>query len=160
LALAGGTFLGQTFTDPRMRAFMPLAPASSVFPDDFFPTIGQPILIQGGTLDTTTPFAMEQQRAFDLLPAGAAVVGLAEIDGAGHFTFSDICEVPRNLVGAIGGFDEACTPEHLPWRDAHHLIDYLALNFFDATLGSDADALARLAPKALAKLDDLDYEAK
>jgi hypothetical protein len=88
------------------------------------------------------------------------VVGLAEIVGAGHFTFSDICEVPRNLVGFIGGFDEACTPPHLPWRHAHDVIDYLALNFFDATLGGDRAALRRLRPRELASIGDLVYTRK
>ena len=159
-ALAGGTFAGQTFTDARMKAFLPLAPAASLFPDDFFASITKPILVVGGTLDTTTPFPTEQQHPFDLLPAGAPIVGLAEITGAGHFTFSDVCEVPRNLVGAIGGFDEACTPRHLPWRNAHDIVNYLAENFFDATLKGDAEALARLAPSTLASIDDLDYQKK
>ena len=160
-ALAGtGTIAGRTFADPRMRSFLALAPATSVFPDAFFPTVTAPILTVGGTLDVTTPFATEQKRAFDLLPSGASIVGLAEITGAGHYSFSDICEVPRNLVALIGGFDEACTPAHLPWHDAHRIVDYLALNFFDATLGGDRAARARLVPKRLSKLDDLDYEAK
>jgi predicted dienelactone hydrolase len=145
--------------DPRMKAFLPLAPAA-VFDPTFFAGITAPILIMGGTLDVTTPFDANQATPFAHLPSGAPVVGLGEITGAGHFTFSDICEVPRNLVGAIGGFDEACTPAHLPWHDAHDIVNYLALNFFDATLRGDAAALARLDPAALASFDDLVYEAK
>ncbi len=159
-ALAGGTFAGQTFTDARMKAFLPLAPAASLFPDAFFATITKPILVVGGTLDTTTPFPAEQQHPFDLLPAGAPIVGLAEIAGAGHFTFSDVCEVPRDLVGAIGGFDEACTPRHLPWRNAHDIVNYLAENFFDAALKGDVEAMGRLAPSTLASIDDLVYQKK
>ena len=81
-------------------------------------------------------------------------------EGAGHFTFSDICEVPRALVGAIGGFDEACTPAHLPWRHAHDLIDYLALNFFDGTLSGDRAALKRLKPHTVASIGDVAYQRK
>ncbi|MGH7895723.1 MAG: hypothetical protein ACREQL_13710 [Candidatus Binatia bacterium] len=117
-------------------------------------------VVVGGTRDVTTRFEPEQLRPFQLLPAGAPVVGLAAVTGAGHFTFTDVCEVPRNLVDFIGGFGEACTPWHLPWRHAHDIIDYLALNFFDATLQGDAEALARLAPSALASIDDLDYQSK
>jgi predicted dienelactone hydrolase len=153
-ALAAGTYL-----DARITAFMPLAPETP-FDAAFLGSITAPILIQGGSLDVTTPFDSQQAAPFASLPSGAAVVGLAEITGAGHFTFSDICEVPRNLVGLIGGFDEACTPTHLPWRHAHDLIDYLALNFFDATLNGDRAALKRLKPHAVASLEDVVYERR
>ncbi len=153
-ALAAGANL-----DTRIGAFMPLAPAS-LFDAAFFGSITAPILIQGGSLDVTTPFESQQLTPFQSLPSGAAVVGLAEIEGAGHFTFSDICEVPRELVGFIGGFDEACTPEHIPWRHAHDLIDYLALNFFDGTLNGDRTALKRLKPRAVASIGDVDYQRK
>jgi predicted dienelactone hydrolase len=154
LALAAGAG-----ADPRFGAFMPLAPGS-MFPPEFFPTLTAPILFQGGSLDTTTPFDSEQQAPFDGLPSGALVVGLAKLVGAGHFTFSDICEVPRNLVGFIGGFGEACTPRHLAWRHAHDIVDYLALNFFDATLSGDRKALRRLRPRQLASIEDLIYRNK
>ena len=62
--------------------------------------------------------------------------------------------------------DLAFTPEEerfraelRTWLGAHLPAGWTGHRAF-ATLGSDADALARLAPKALAKLDDLDYEAK
>jgi len=154
LALAAGAT-----KDDRMGAFMPLAPASP-FDAAFLGSITKPILIQGGSLDVTTPFATQQKAPFELLPSGAPVVGLAEIVGAGHFTFSDICEVPRDLVGFIGGFGEACTPRHIAWRHAHDIVDYLALNFFDATLGGDRAALRRLRPRQLASIEDLIYRNK
>src|SRR5439155_1453202 len=91
-----------TFTDPRVRAIFPMAPAA-VFADAFFASITVPTLIVGGTLDTTVPFAANQQRPFDALPAGALFDGLAELTDVGHFTFSDLCEVPRNLIAVIGG---------------------------------------------------------
>ena len=150
---AGGT------KDDRIGAFMPLAPAAP-FDEAFFQSITKPVLIQGGSIDTTTPFPTQQERPFELLPSGAPVVALAELVDAGHFTFSDICEVPRSLVGFIGGFSEACTPEHLAWRHAHDIIDYLALNFFDATLSGDRKALRRLRPNQLASIEDLIYRNK
>jgi len=159
-ALVGGEFGGETFTDPRIRAAFPQAPASGSFPEDFFATIGVPILIVGGSIDETTPFESQQQRAFDHLPSGASVVGLARLEGAGHFTFSDFCEVPRILLSFLGGFDEACEPRHLPWRHAHDIINYLSLSFFDGVLNDDAEALARLDPSVLAAIPDLDYQEK
>jgi predicted dienelactone hydrolase len=158
-ALAGGEFFLGTFTDARVKAILPQAPAGP-FDDAFFATISVPTLIIGGSIDETTPFADSQQRPFDLLPAGASVVGLARLADAGHFTFSDFCEVPRALLGFLGGFDEACEPRHLPWRHAHDIVNYLSLNFFDAVLNDDAAALERLSPAALARIEDLVYQSK
>ncbi len=159
-ALAGGSFPLGTFTDPRVKAIFPQAPGTGAFPDSFFSSVSIPTLIVGGSLDETTPFPSSQQRPFDHLPSGAVVVGLAELVGAGHFTFSDFCEVPRNLLAFLGGFEEACEPRHLPWRHAHDIINYLSLNFFDGVLRGDPAALARLSPAALAGIEDLRYQSK
>jgi predicted dienelactone hydrolase len=118
------------------------------------------VLIMGGSIDETTEFEPNQQHPFDVIPSGAPVVGLAELANAGHFTFSDFCEVDRGLLSFLGGFDEACEPRHLPWRHAHEIVNYLALNFFDATLRNDADALGRLAPQVLNRIDDLRWQSK
>ena len=88
------------------------------------------------------------------------MVGLARLDGAGHFTFSNYCDVDRDLLGFLGGFEEACLPRHLPWRQAHDIVNFLALNFFDAVLRNDAEALARLHDAAHSGLDDLDLALK
>ena len=53
-----------------------------------------------------------------------------------------------------------CTPQHLPWRHAHRIVNYLSLNFFDATLNGNADALARLAPATVGSIEDLTYQSK
>jgi predicted dienelactone hydrolase len=159
-ALAGGTSVIGTFTEPRIKAIFPQAPSAIAFEDAYFATITVPTLIVGGSIDETTPFGQDQERPFDNLPSGASVVGLAEVVGGGHFTFSDFCEVPRNLLAFLGGFDEACEPRHLPWRHAHDIINYLGLNFFAATLNGDGEAAERLAPQNLAAIDDLVYRAK
>ena len=93
-----------------------------------------------------------------MLP-GATVVGLAELADGGHFTFSDFCEVPRDLLAFIGGFEEACEPRHLPWRHAHDIVNYLSLNFFDGVLNGNTDALDLLDPGILAGIEDLRYES-
>jgi predicted dienelactone hydrolase len=159
-ALAGGSFGLGTFTDPRVKAIFPQAPSAGAFPDGFFSTITIPTLIIGGSIDETTPFPADQQRPFDLLPTGASVVGLAELADAGHFTFSDFCEVPRTILGFLGGFEEACEPRHLPWRHAHDIGNYLSLAFFDGVLNGNAEALDRLAPANLATIEDLTYQSK
>ncbi len=159
-ALAGGTFSLGTFTDARVKAIFPQAPSASAFEDSFFSTIAIPTLIVGGSIDETTPFDSQQQRPFDLLPAGASVDGLANLIDAGHFTFSDFCEVPRALLAFLGGFEEACEPRHLPWRHAHDIVNYLSLNFFDGVLKGDVTALERLDPANLATIEELVYQSK
>jgi len=161
-ALGGGTFGLGTFTDPRIKALLPQAPAADAtfFPDAFFATVTAPTLIFGGSIDETTPFPAHQQRPFDLLPSGASVVGLAQLVDGGHFTFSDYCEVPRNLLALLNGYDQACAPRHLPWRHARDIANYLGLSFFDGVLNGNAEALARLSPANLAAIEDLAYQGK
>lgn len=158
-ALAGGAGRPGSFTDPRIRAILPQAPAAPFAPA-FFATITIPTLIVGGSIDETTPFESQQHAPYDALPSGASVVALAELTDAGHFTFSDYCEVQRDLLAFLGGFDEACEPRHLPWRRAHDIVNYLSLNFFDAVLHGDAAALARLDPAVIAGIEDLRYWRK
>jgi hypothetical protein len=53
-----------------------------------------------------------------------------------------------------------CEPPVLPWRYVRHIETYLALNFFDATLSGDADALARLDPAVVAPIEEFTYQSK
>ncbi|MCW5892945.1 MAG: hypothetical protein KIT14_20720 [bacterium] len=145
--------------DVRVKAIFPQAPAAP-FPPEFYAGMTVPVMIVGGSIDETTPFPSQQKAPYALIPSGAAIVALAELRNAGHFTFSDFCEPPRQIVAFLGGFDEACQPRHLPWRHAHDIVNYLGLNFFDATLRGDAAARARLAPAVVATIEDVTYRTK
>jgi hypothetical protein len=81
------------------------------------------------------------------------VTAYANLIDALHNTFTDSCEVSEALSAE-------CGPEVLPWRYARHVTNYLALNFFDATLNGDAEALARLDPEALAGIEAMTYQSK
>jgi predicted dienelactone hydrolase len=167
IGMSGHSFGGYTtfalgngdFADPRVKALLPQAPAA-VFDNAFFAGITAPTLIIGGSIDETTPAAENQQRPFNALPSGARVVAYANLTDGGHFTFSDFCEVPRELLSFLGGFSEACEPRHIPWRHAHDLTNYLALNFFDATLRNDDAALARLSPATVGAIEEMTYQSK
>jgi len=137
-SLAGGAT-----EDTRVKAILPQAPAAP-FADAFFAGITVPTLILGGSIDETTPFATDQQHPFDQMVAGASVVGLIEFINGGHFTFSDFCEVPDDILGFLGGAEEACEPRHLSWRWAHDIVTYASLNFFDAVLKGDGAAQSRI----------------
>ena len=161
-ALAGGSFSLGTFTDARVKAIFPQAPSAGAFDPNFFATISVPTLIVGGSLDETTPFVTDQQLPFDNMVSGASVVGLANVNNAGHFTFSSFCEVPADILAFLGGFEEACEPRHIPWRHGQDLTMYLAVNFFKGVLNGNTAALDNLDPALIAELDpeDISYQSK
>ena len=73
-----------------------------------------------------------------------------------HHSCSPISRTASARISSVA----ACEPEFLPWRHVRHVESYLALNFFDATLGGSAEALARLDPSLLADVEELAYQRK
>jgi len=156
MALAVGPFALGTFTDPRIRAILPLDGSAQAFAAQFpaiFSTITIPTLLLGAS---TSGLASLLPLAFAAIPSGPPVVGYGNFLRAGHNSFPDVCEVPESLVGML----EECQPPVLPWRYVRHIENYLALNFFDATLRGDADALARLHPAVVESIEDVAYQSK
>ncbi len=155
-----------TFTDARIKAILPMAPRTMrrvdavTLGDSYFQTVTVPALVIGSELDMTDPFFVDAMRAFDNLPIGARFVGLAEVLDGGHNTFTDLCELQSDVLEVVGGADEGCMPRHLPWKHAHDLINYLALNFFDGALNGNDEALERLTPEVVGELEDLRFWRK
>ena len=155
-----------TFTDARIKAILPMAPRTMrrvdavTLPDSYFQTVTVPTLVIGSELDMTDPFFVDAKRAFDNLPIGAELVGLAEVLDGGHNTFTDLCELQPDILDLVGGANEGCMPRHLPWKHAHDLINYLALNFFDGVLNGNQEALDRLTPEVVGELEDLRFWRK
>lgn len=155
-----------TFTDPRIKAILPMAPRTMrrvdavTLSSSFFASVTVPTLIIGSELDMTDPFFVDAQRAFNGLPIGAEFVGLAEVLDGGHNTFTDLCELQPDILDLVGGANEGCMPWHLPWKHAHDLINYLALNFFDGVLNGNQDALDRLSPEVVGEIEDLRFWRK
>ena len=157
LALAAGSFSLGTFTDARVKAILPLDGSAQVFDADvpaLYSTITVPTLLLGASF--TEVIAPRLQQMFDGLSSAPSVVGYANFLDAAHSSFADNCEVPEVLRGRPA----ACEPEFVPWRHVRHIENYLALNFFDATLGGSAEALARLDPAVLADVEELAYQRK
>ena len=165
-ALASGPFFRGTFTDPRLKAIMPLdgAMGSQHWGTDapgIFSTITIPSLSVGGEILFSTELVADHQAMFDALQPGPSVAALGVLRDASHATFPDTCEVPDAILEPIaGGPVPDCGPEAIPWRYARHIIDYLALNFFDGVLNGNAEALARLDPAVLGTIEDLAYRNK
>jgi hypothetical protein len=165
-ALATGPFFRGTFTDPRMKAILPLdgAMGSLHWGTDapgIFATIIIPSLSLGGDILFSTDLFADHQAMFDALEPGPRVAALGVLRDAGHGTFPDSCEVPDAILEPFaGGPVPDCGPVAIPWRYARHVIDYLALNFFDGVLNGNAEALARLDPAVLGAIEDLTYQSK
>ena len=155
-----------TFTDPRIKAIVPMAPRTMrrvdavTLSDEFFATVTVPTLVIGSELDMTDPFFVDAQRAFNGLPISDEFVGLAEVLDGGHNTFTDLCELQPDILDLVGGAEEGCMPWHLPWKHAHDLINYLALNFFDGVLNDNEEALDRLSPEVVGEIEDLRFWRK
>ena len=157
LALAAGDFSLGTFTDRRVKAILPLDGSVWIFAPDvpmLYSTIAVPTLLLGASL--SPEIAPGLQQMFDGLSPAAGPIGYANFLRAAHSSFADNCEVPEVLRGRPA----ACEPEFLPWRHVRHVENYLALNFFDATLRGEADAAARLDPAALSRVEELVYRRK
>ena len=162
MALAMCPFSLGAFADPRVKAILPLDPGATVFLSDespaIFSAITIPTLLFGGTLSRFAPLP---PLVFDALAPGPVVMGFANLTDAVHGTFDDTCEVSDALLAISGGPAAECEPGALPWRYARHITNYLALNFFDATLNDNADALARLDPALLSTaIEDITYQSK
>jgi predicted dienelactone hydrolase len=165
-ALATGPFFRGTFTDPRMKAIMPLDGAMgaqhwSTDAPGIFATITIPSLSLGGEILFSEPLFADHQAMFDALQSGPSVAALGVLHDAGHGTFADSCEVPDAILEPLaGGPVPDCGPVAIPWRYARHIIGYLALNFFDGVLNGNAEALARLDPTVLSTIEGLAYQSK
>jgi predicted dienelactone hydrolase len=165
-ALASGPFFRGTFTDPRLKAIMPLDGAVGALhfgadAPDLFATIVVPSLSLGGDILASVDLAADHEAMFEALQPGPSVVAFGVLRDAGHGTFPDICDVPAEVLEALaGGPVLDCGPQAIAWRYARHIIAYLAVNFFDATLNGNVEALARLAPATLAEIEDLRWQAK
>lgn len=162
MALAICPFGLGALADPRVRSILPLDPAAlnflSVESPAIFSAITTPTLLFGGTLSQLAPVP---PLVYDALEPGPVVTAFANLTGAVHGTFTDNCEIPDAIAEATGGLFPECEPGALPWRYARYVTNYLALNFFDATLNDSAAALARLDPLPLSiAVDGLAYESK
>ena len=124
-SFGGLTTLRVSALDSRVRAGLALAPA--LFPSmvEEVDSITIPMMIQGGTLDSRTPFTQTAVPAFDLLEPPRYLV---EIRDTGHYAFSDICVTSP----------ECGTPETLTQPEAHWSVLRYAVPFlYRHVAGSD-----------------------
>lgn len=113
--------------DARAWATVAMAPAGYEALIGGLERVAIPALVLGGSRDDITPMAWQVTPIY----AGLASLPrfLGEIEDAGHYTFSDACDLAPT-------FDD-CEPPYLPAEEAHPLIDALTAAFLGLVQGDE-----------------------
>ncbi len=82
--------------DPRVKAIVPIAPASGPLSDAELQSIHIPVLLVSGTLDTTTPIETQTTRPWALIPSRPFY--RVDIVGATHLQFANACDIGQALL--------------------------------------------------------------
>jgi predicted dienelactone hydrolase len=157
--------------DPRVRAIAPIAPASGFFSDAELAAIQVPMLLLSATEDTTTPVVPNTTRPWEL--AGSRPLYRADIAGAGHLHFANLCDIAQALldfgvrepqVAFLLGEDDyyaTCGPTAYPIAEARRIQSFYVTAFLKRHLWWDARYDPFLAPDwALAHEPDVLYSTK
>ncbi|MEZ4219980.1 MAG: hypothetical protein R3B13_03555 [Polyangiaceae bacterium] len=83
---------------------------------------------------------------------------LLGIDHAGHYTFSNMCELVELLSLPVEEFDDGCGPDSIPSAQAHELINRYAIAFFQLHVQGENRFAGILAPIASAPEGVARYE--
>ncbi len=143
--------------DDRFIAALPQAPGGADVVGTGFASVAVPTMIQGGTLDQTTPFAEEAAAPYASLPSPAMLLA---IDGAGHFTFSDMCALVETIGLTGDEFDDGCGEQNIDPAAAHALADRYATAFLQVHVAGDATFATWLDPGAVAPEGVASFEVK
>ncbi len=117
-------------SDPRAWAAVAFAPAAYETLSGGLADIAVPTMIQAGDLDTTTPWEGTVRPIWDALAVSPRAV--AHLDGAGHYSFSDICSFLPTVPD--------CEPPYRDPDDVHELSRTLALAWMLSAAGDETMA--------------------
>jgi predicted dienelactone hydrolase len=148
--------------DPRFKAILAMAPGAAVafgVGQKGLADVSVPVMVQAGSGDTTTPLSTEAKPVYKALSKPKY---LAVLQGAQHFTFTNICDlaytgtVPKSIL-------TICEPGFpMTIAEAHPLINQYGRAFFDVHLAKSSDPQAKallspaspLPPKLTLEADD------
>lgn len=123
--------------DERVTAALPQAPGGAqIFAvgNGGYSSVAVPTMVQGGTTDEVTPFEPESRQPYSELIAPAYLLG---IENAGHFTFSDVCQLLDIAGISLEELSDGCVAGDIEWPLAHSLINRYATAFFQLHLRDD-----------------------
>ncbi len=158
MGMAVGEF-GGAAADPRVKAILPVSGSMDVFSDSALSQVPVPLLLLGGSLDTSVPIA-NNSRAFDLNQALQPVWNVA-LEGATHTHFANICAIADGLftlgleledwpgIGASELIDpwlQTCAPDAFPIAEAQRLQNLYSVAFFKLHLNGDGRYMRFLTP--------------
>jgi predicted dienelactone hydrolase len=145
---------GSEFYDERVDAVLPMAPAVRIV--DLLgagtAVAHSPTLILGGLADATVGYENDQVFGYE---TGRLPKGLVGIHKAGHFSFTELCNL--NVVEIAAKFDidatnivaDGCGPDFLPPEDFNRVQNYFATAFFNRYLRGSERAAEDLDPANL-----------
>ncbi len=145
--------LSQAVPDPRAEVAVAMSPglAYSFGPDGVGLQGNVPTLVLGGTSDEDIPYDTEIVPVYEALGPGSA---LGSLVGAGHFAFSDLCELLPlpECDGAAAG-----------WMDvprAHEITRVVATAWVRARWLGEADEEVFLTPDFVGAAGDATWESR
>lgn len=143
LAMASG--YGDIPADPRVDAIVPIAPASGLLSDDELGQVTVPMLLLGGTSDTTTPIVPNTTRPWELTSSSPRY--RVDVDRAGHSSFTNICDLlallidaglpPALLAALIANAEDGCAPDLQPIEEVQRLTNLYSVAFLERVLNDD-----------------------
>ncbi len=152
LAVASG--FGSVPADSRVDAILPISPVSTLLDPEELGSIEIPMLVLGGTSDTTTPVDPQSVTAFAEVSARPRY--RVDVTNAGHNSFTDICPIADALLAVgvpeavldfvLSSRDDGCAPELIPFLDAQRITRAFAISFFKRYVAGDPRYRDELAP--------------
>ena len=144
----------QTWSDPRVRAVVPLAGDAFFFGQDGLAEITVPVMAIGGTLDRDAPYMWGTHPTYEHV-SSSTKVRVALVD-AEHMIFTGPCEATPVLLRFISG--EFCSDPGWDRNYAHALTKHFTTAFLLDTLKGDPVAHEALLPDA-AQFAGIEYTA-
>jgi len=129
--LASGGELGRhELGDDRIWAAIPMAHAGYEILFAGLPEVTIPTLVLGGGLDSGTTMEDQIQPAYDAMVSSKPRY-LGELEQAGHFAFSDACEMLSGFAG------DECEEPFIDPDDAHRVIQTWTTAFLQQVRGRE-----------------------
>ncbi len=140
---------------PGVKAVVAMGPYVDPITDQQLASLKLPVMLIGGTLDTTTPIKTQTERAWKDIPGKP--LDRVDLTGGGHQSYSDVCyyqeliatkpDTAAPVVKAVDDFAKsACLAKFLPITKAHTLIDRYAIGFLERYVAGDKAAAKLLKP--------------